>query len=136
MLLKNFFAGTFESLRGLMLLLESELDSEIPNLRPWRPATTEPEVPDLADVSTTESDLFPARSFLTGTTGLLGGTGGGTPFPSAGFLLVEDAESTSGFRVTDPGPADWAEDLMMVPGFVTPILNEISVNLMCGWQQL
>ena len=57
----------------------------------------------MVEVSTTESDLLPVRSFLTGTTGLLGGTGGGTPLPSAGFLLAEDAESTRGLRATEPG---------------------------------
>ena len=116
-----------------MPLLESELDNEIPNLRPWRPATTD-EPPDLAVVSTTESDLLPARprSFLTGTTGLLGGTGGGTPLPSAGFLLVEDAESTSGFRDTEPGPDTGCEDFAIMPGFVTPIFNKIFVNLGSG----
>lgn len=114
-------------------MLESELDNEIPNLRPWRPATTE-EPPDFAVVSTTESDLLPARprSFLTGTTGLLGGTGGGTPLPSAGFLLVEDAESTSGFRDTEPGPDTGCEAFAIMPGFVTPILNKIFVNLGSG----
>ena len=114
-----------------MPLLESELDNEIPNLRPCRPATTE-EPADLAEVSTTESDLLPARSFLTGTTGLLGGTGGGTPLPSAGFLLVEDAESTRGFRVTEPGPETAWEDFAKVPGFVTPIWNKLFVNLESG----
>jgi len=44
------------------------------------------------------SDLFPI-SFFTGTTGLLGGKGGGTPLPKAGFLFVEAAESIKGFRV-------------------------------------
>ena len=98
MLLKNFFAGTFASASGFMLLLESELFKEIPNFSPWRPATTLEVV--LVPASTTESDLLEARSFLTGTTGLLGGTGGGTPLPRAGLRFVEDAESVRGFLAT------------------------------------
>ena len=103
MLLKNFFAGTFDSLRGLIPLLDSELAKEMPNLRPCRPATTgwlEP------GPSTTESDRLPSSAFLTGTLGLLGGTGGGTPLPSATLrpaacccaLLVAAPESDSGLR--------------------------------------
>ena len=80
-----------------MLLFGSEFD-KMPNLRPCKPATTPP--PPLFAVSTTESDLLPI-SFFTGTTGLLGGTGGGTPLPSAGFLLVEEAESAKGFLVVE-----------------------------------
>ena len=131
MLLKNFLAGTEESLIVLMPLFESELDNEIPNLRPCNPATTLFPVPVLTELdptSTTESDLLLAKSpvFLTGTTGLFGGTGGGTPLPSTGFRLADEAESARGFRppaeVTGLGPDTGAtEDFRIVPGFDTPI---------------
>ena len=98
-LLKNFLAGkddtveVFVSLIDFMPLLGSELD-KMPNLRPCNPPTTPP-LPLLVG-STTASDLLQI-SLLTGTTGLFGGTGGGTPLPSAVFLFVEVAESVNGF---------------------------------------
>ena len=67
------------------------------------------------------SDRLPI-SFFTGTTGLFGGKGGGTPFPSAGFLFAEAAESIKGFRVVElanngtVGLVIWA-----LLGFDTPI---------------
>lgn len=138
MLLKNFFAaGTLESLSGLMPLLPSDEDSGrlMPNLRPWSPETTlELTLLEAADVfSTTESLLLLRNiSFLTGTEGLLGGTGGGTPLPRTGFLLeaaIEDDESTEeaaeageGFlAATDEGTdTEGGEGFITLPGF-TPI---------------
>ena len=79
-----------------MPLLGSEF--KMPNFRPCRPATI-PE-PPLFEESTAVSDLL-TISFFTGTTGLLGGTGGGTPLPRAGFLLLEEAESVSGFLAVE-----------------------------------
>ena len=138
MLLKNFLAaGTLESLRGLMPLLLSEDDrgKEMPNLRPWRPDTTlEPTLLEAAEVfSTTESlRLLRNISFLTGTEGLLGGTGGGTPLPRTGPFLLEatiDDESTEetaeageGFlAAADEGTdTEGGEGFITLPGF-TPI---------------
>ena len=77
-----------------MPLLGSEF--KMPNLRPCRPAT----IPLLFEVSTPVSGLLPI-SFFTGTTGLFGGTGGGTPLPRAGFLLLEEAESVNGFLAVE-----------------------------------
>ena len=108
-----------------MPLLSEAEDSEIPNLRPCRPETTEPGL-----ASTTESlRLFSMPSFLTGTgngtEGLLGGTGGGTPLPNTGFRLMEAAEdSEGGFRVTETDDEDAAAagaDFNIVPGLETPI---------------
>ena len=116
MLLKNFLAGTVltppewvSASPGFKPFCPASVplfEMEMPNLRPCSPLTRllpGPLLPPstLRLMSFPPSGRFtPAASFLTGTTGLLGGRGGGTPLPRAGLraLACAACDSPRGFR--------------------------------------